>query len=47
MFNVVKLIVIPKDFIFSRHIPFLLDLIIINKEKEWKVEKILDIRSIV
>ena len=33
MFNIVKLIAVPKNLIFSRHILFLLDLIIINREK--------------
>ena len=34
MFNVVKLIAVPKNLIFSRHILFLPDLIIINREKK-------------
>ena len=42
MFNIIKLTTISKDFISSRYSLSLQDFIIINREKEWEVERILD-----
>ena len=42
VFNVVKLTTIFEDLIPGSRIPLLLDSIVINREKEWEVEYILD-----
>ena len=44
MFNIIKLTAAPKDFISSRYSLTLLDPMIIDREEEWKVERILDSR---
>ena len=42
MFYVIKLMAVSKNPILGRHSKPSLDPVIINREKEWKVEKILD-----
>jgi len=42
VFNVVKLTTIFEDLIPGSHTPLLLDSIVINREKRWEVEYILD-----
>ena len=44
MFNIIKLTAAHKDFISSRYSLILLDPMIIDREEEWKVERILDSR---